>query len=295
MKSTRNYLFLLLYSLSLIPIWGYTMLSASENTNEFSAFLGYAFTVYTLYLLKKTETYQQARYAYLWVMVGPVLYMIVGFTAQPWQALLVNKITFAFLLTAIVLAFRNIELKSTGVVLLFACYFYPYHIDGYQPIPYLSALDKIEINKRNLNEDLNLSDFAFLDARLDTIKLPLEKPLLIETWNETCRPCIASIMDLEPFIENLDLKHVYLYEALGETRLKPEKILQFKFIKNKDKIFIDANDHFLEELGMKSYPYFLMFDKNGKLVDYFAGYAPPFKDYFQERIVEMYQKANAAK
>jgi thioredoxin-related protein len=267
------------------------MLNASDNTHEFSAFLGYAFTAYTLYLLKKTETYQQARYPYLWVMVGPVLYLITGFAAQPWQALLVDKITFAFLLTATVLAIREIELKSTGVILLFACYFYPYHIDGYQPIPYLSSLDKIEINKRNLNEDLHLSDFSFLNLHLDTIKLPLEKPLLIETWNETCRPCIASIKDLEPFIETLDLKHIYLYEALGETRLKPEKVVAFKFIENKSKIFIDANDHFLNELGMKSYPYFLMFDTNGKLVDYFAGYAPPFQDYFEERIVKMYQKA----
>jgi len=67
-----NYLVLIFYSFSLTIIWGLTMLDNGENTNELSAFIGYAFTCYSLYLLKESSYYKNAKYPYLFVLVGPI-------------------------------------------------------------------------------------------------------------------------------------------------------------------------------------------------------------------------------
>lgn len=271
----------------------FTLLNVSENTNELSAFIGYVFTWYSLYLIKESTYYKNTKYPYIFVLIGPIMHMTAGFFAQPWEALIINKITFGFLLVVLVLSLKKINFKTTGIILIFMCYFYPYHLDGSRPINYLSTVDKHEINKHNLDEDINLKDFKFINQNLDTVLLDMNKPILIETWNETCAPCMYSIKELEEFIDGYDqMQHVYMYEALVDKRLSNEKVIDFKRITNKSKILIDVDDQFRTKLGMNSYPYFLMFNKEGNLVDYFAGYAPPFKDYFEERITEMYQKAS---
>jgi len=117
----------------------------------------------------------------------------VGLLAQPWQSQIINSINFGFLLVVFVLFTKKINLKTTGIVLLFMCYFFPYHLDGIKLIPYLSSADKSEINKHNLDDTINIKDFKFINQNLDTVLLDMNKPILVETWNETCRPCMASI------------------------------------------------------------------------------------------------------
>lgn len=283
-----TYLLLISYSWFLPFFWMLTMLSV-VTANEYSTLIGYLFTFYSLFLLKQTKWYQNINYASLLVIPAPVIFFVTGlFADSPIRVFLISPPSFVFFLTLITLFTKEIKLQSFGVMVVFIGYLHAFHIEQNSPFEYLTEENKSQINERNLNDDVNLKDFAFLDSKLDTIHFPLDKPVLIETWNEGCRPCMASIKDLEPIFDaNPNIKHIYLYEALVKKRLKPEKIITFERIKNKSKILIDVEDNFLKTTEMKSYPYFMLFDKEGNLVDYFAGYSPQYADYFKERLKQM--------
>ncbi len=290
MQKILNHLLLIGYSFLLILYWMLTMLGSV--TTEYSILVGYLFTFYSLYLIKKTDFYKSLKYSSSLILAGPIIYFVTGFfTDRPIIVWLVTPISFVFFLTLVTLFTKEIKLQSFGVIVLFIGYFHAFHIEQNSPFEYLTNENKYQINERNLNDDINLTDFAFLDSNLDTIHFELGKPVLIETWNEGCRPCMASIKDLEPLFDaNSNIKHVYLYEALVKKRLKPEKVMAFERIKNKSKILIDIEDKFLKTTEMQSYPYFMLFDKEGYLVDYFAGYSPQYADYFKERLEQMMRK-----
>jgi thiol-disulfide isomerase/thioredoxin len=264
----------------------------SVSSNEYSQLISYLFTFYSLYLIKKTEVYKSINYSPLIILIGPTIYFITGFFADtPLRVFLISSIAFCFYLTLITLFFKKVELKTFGIMVVFLGYFHVFHILPNNPFSYLKSSDKEEINAKNLNDNINLNQFDFLDSKLDTTQFSLEKPILIETWNETCSPCMASIRDLEPIIDSYSsLEHVYLYEALVDERLSNEKVVAFEKIKNKSKIFIDIHNSFRDSTSMKSYPYFMLFDKKGNLIDYFAGYSPVHSEYFEERLKEMLDK-----
>ena len=290
MKIVLNYLLLLGYSFLLMIYWMLTLLGAASN--EYSVFIGYLFTFYSLYLVKQTDFYKSKKYNPVLILLGPVLYFSVGFFAdKPIRVFLISPISFVFFLSLVTVLTKNIKLQSFGVMVIFISYFHAFHVEQNSPFEYLSASDKDQIDEKNLNDDINLNDFAFINSDLDTTYLKTGKPVLIETWNEGCRPCMASIKDLEPIFDaNQTIQHIYLYESLVKKRLKPEKIMAFDRIKNKSKILIDVEDNFLKTTDMQSYPYFMLFDKEGNLIDYFAGYSPQYADYFKKRLEYMMKK-----
>ena len=93
------------------------------------------------------------------------------------------------------------------------------------------AEDSITIEQTNLNE------FRFLDANFDTINLTTEKEyIIIETWNETCVPCIKAMTELPELYRKIDNRfdQYYLYEPNNKNgKVDYDKIFKFKKIKEK--------------------------------------------------------------
>lgn len=128
-----------------------------------------------------------------------------------------------------------------------------------------------------INYDVNLSDFAFINASQDTVTLldASGKYILLETWAETCPPCIKAMNELPNFYRSIEDKVsvYYVYEnRRASARSNFEKIFSFKEIEDKSKILVDINQELYDALNMQGYPYFLIFDSKGKLKHYIRGY-----------------------
>ena len=128
-----------------------------------------------------------------------------------------------------------------------------------------------------INLQVNLSDFSFINASLDTVTLSdaSGKYTLLETWSETCPPCIRAMRDLPDFYRSIENKVnvYYVYEnRKASARNNFEKIFAFQEIKDKSKILIDMEQNLYQALQVNSYPYFLIFDSSGKLIHYIQGY-----------------------
>ena len=52
----------------------------------------------------------------------------------------------------------------------------------------------------------------------------------------------------------------------------------------KPKIIIDVNQALFKKMGMQSYPYFVVFDKDGNVVDYLSAYSSKYKAMFLEKL-----------
>ena len=136
------------------------------------------------------------------------------------------------------------------------------------------------------NYNYNLDEFLFINYMLDTVCFAnLNKPLLVETWNESCPPCIKSIKDLEEaFADNLNFDVMYLYQKRGKKWLTNDKAINYKFIKNKSNVYIDENSNFKTYMNLVSMPYYLMYNRNGELVGTHLGYNAKEKDEFLQSV-----------
>ncbi|MFQ5447875.1 MAG: TlpA family protein disulfide reductase, partial [Saprospiraceae bacterium] len=131
-----------------------------------------------------------------------------------------------------------------------------------------------------------------INSDLDTVNLlnSLDKYILLETWNETCLPCIKAMKELPDFYKSMQSKMetYYLYENSNErVRKKFDKIFNFKNIKDKTKILIDINEELYKGLNMKGFPYFLLFDSQGNLIYHSRGYIG--KEILSKQILEHIQ------
>ena len=168
-------------------------------------------------------------------------------------------------------------------------------IGGRQPsfdteIPKKTEGQKPEVSA--INSDINLTDFYFINGSLDTVALvdTSNKYILLETWAETCPPCIKAMNELPSFYRSIQDKVsvYYVYEhRKASVRSNFEKIFSFKEIKNKDKILVDINQELYNALKMQGYPYFLIFDSDGKLIHYIRGYSD--KDRMADQISKYIQ------
>lgn len=284
---------LLLVSLSLlyIPIWGFTLLDASTS-NNLSIFLGLLYSVLSGHYFHDATRFKASKMEHFIFYLGPIIYTIAFLIMQPLTYYSpLSPIVWAFLLLTAGTYLTVLDGKTLFFI-AFVSYFYAYHLNPTFKDLYASNLfDVREIEEKNLNFKGNLSNYLFENAKNDTIHLTTTKPyLLIETWNEGCGPCIAAMKDLQPLLDTLlpVVDHYYLYEN-GGTKIyaTKHKIYNFPKIQNKAKILMDVENRFLKDSKMPSYPYFLLFDNKGNLIDYFRGYDARHKDYFVNRIKKM--------
>jgi len=295
MKKYKNALLLSLLSFMSIPIWGLTFLDI-DNAGPFSVFIGITFTCYAILLIKDTKLYQSVDKPRGYLVVGPVFYLLAStflFFDKP-TLLLTNPILWAAVLLLVPLFVIKFNFYKQGIVTLFFIYFYSFHLypifQSFEFSP--NKTESPSLVAQGLSDSVNLFDFDFIDPQLDTVAIPNAKEfLLVETWNEKCGPCMKSIDDLESYIgEFKNVNHIYLYQNFRENNLSAGEIFSFARIKDKQKIRVDVDNRLFQELGINSYPYFLLFDSEGNLVDYFSGYNHNFKSKYEDRISNMLTK-----
>ncbi len=150
-----------------------------------------------------------------------------------------------------------------------------------------SIQNKKEKEKEKESKYSLLNGFKFLNSELDTISLvDSNKYTIIETWNERCPPCLSAISGLKDFYKSIndDFKQYYVYKPKNEY-FDYEKVFSFKKIGNRDRILIDINLY--DKLNLRGYPYFLLFDKKGKLIFLQKGYSEEHKSILQDTISKL--------
>jgi thioredoxin-related protein len=136
-----------------------------------------------------------------------------------------------------------------------------------------SGIDRLPI--------LQLDDLPFYSYNKDTIDFKEDTYHLLMTWNEKCGPCKVAMKDFEPLIKSdlPDIQHFYVYEKMGKQQgIDSLKYFSAAMIKRASSMFlIDYDEHFTNKNDLGGFPYFFLFDKQGRLIFKQLGYDPQQK------------------
>ena len=298
----RKVIICLVYSITLVTVWGLCFLSI-DKANQFTAGLGLCFTFLSGYFFNekiKKEDSNSLRYLVLFVtaLYPMALYLQLfksgfferfadNFYELYFYVHFVNPLLVAFVtLVLVMFVWRDLYKPSSLFLFISITVFYSYFFfpdwrsfnlrsmtENFAGKESTEKVDNVELNTTGID----LANFSFIDHKRDTVTiLPIQKDfLLIETWNETCVPCIKAMKELPPFYEAIHqkLEFYYVYESSSErARNSFEKIFDFKHINHRERILVDVNQNFYNAIGMKGFPYFLLFNNKGELLDFWRGY-----------------------
>lgn len=288
-RNTKNwsiYLLLFVASILFITFWGFATLD-TKFANPFSTFFVIIATFFIAIHVKKIK----AKHSKMIFMSAPVFYVIMGLIMSfnlSWFQTFSIPIIWLFIVTCYAFNQKEISLMNTTSVVLFAIVFafYIYPKTGFgKQVGYLEIVLKDE-EQCQPNYNYNLNEFIFLNHQLDTVRFTtLNKPVLVETWNESCPPCIQSIKDMEEDLTaNPNFDIIYLYQQRGKKWLSHNDVINYKFIKNKSNIYIDLNNEFTTYMNLFSMPYYLMFNPKGELMGTHKGYRSKHKEAFLEEM-----------
>lgn len=297
----KKKLILTLFSATFLLVWGLGFLNSSANKT--TAILAFAFTIVTPYFFQKEYPLKiQDKFI---ILFFPSLYLA-AFT------FLHGKIAFSYFinplfisLIVLILVLNNLKDLSifrNSFIVAFIALFYVFTLfPDWQKSRIIRETTNFDDHpsettkpKSTINESINLFDYSFITPNLDTSIISTNKDfILIETWNETCLPCIKAFKEMPPFYKSQKEKLAvyYLYEHRKESvRRKFDKIFKYKKIKDKSKILIDIDQKLYLESKMNGYPYFLIFDKSGKLVFSQKGYSSDYRKDFERKILDIIKK-----
>ena len=259
-------------SLLLIPIWGLGLL-AIQTSNILTIF----FTILLSSILHYRILSRRGNKVLAFSLVGPFLYIAFLFTAhlfyQPFEEFYTHPILWAFIIFLIPILLYRAKKRWPYLSMVVATSLYTFVI--YPDSTYYNSWGKDEsVEKQAIQTELNLKDYLFIKQSKQQQPLPLDKKfILLETWNETCPPCLKSIRNLQDTISNIKgLKNYYLYQQRGQQKLSVDSILHYGLIKNKNKIIVDPQNRLYDSLRLNAYPYFLLFSSEGDLIDSYKGY-----------------------
>ena len=283
------------YSILFIPIFGLLLLDNSTKSN-ISVFICLIYTFTSSYFV--SVEFKDFKFSKFLIVSFPSLYFVLILLVKDIDLFIfLNPILIAniFLFSAVFI-FKKLNLKKVYFFYLFFAYLYAFVLfEFWEDSIIIKDTFENSVEKKYIRSDLNLKNYNFVSYKNDTVKINSQKLVLIETWNENCPPCIKSIKELESTIDSLEnnLEHYYLYESnFYQRKNNFQEIINFNHIKQKSKILIDYDQSFFKASGMYSYPVFLLFDKDGVLLDYFTGYSSDKKEYFKKRIISMTRTTN---
>lgn len=277
--------------------------------DTYTAAMGLIFTPLSVYFLQKEYDFKISLSDKWAIMIFPLLYLcfmyvtlydqnyfkmrsinFVAFYQVLFYLHIINPITIAFIVLVLGLT-RLKDLTNPRNIFIFAsiAIFYAYFfmftwknswIGGRQVSFDTETPEKYDVQNQSdstVNSNLNLADFYFINSSLDTVTLLDDsgKYILLETWAETCPPCLQAIGELPSFYRSVEdkLRVYYVYEhRKASVRKNFDKIFNFGEIKDKSKILVDIEQELYNALEMQGYPYFLVFDAKGKLVHTIHGY-----------------------
>lgn len=299
---------LLIYGFVLISIWSICFLGAGMS-DSYTAAMGLSFTFLSIYFLQKEYEFKLSISDKFVILAFPIVHLCsiyfvlfdnnyfafrsINFVAL-YQLLfylhLINPVVIAFLVLLLGLTkLKDLSNPRNIFIFISITIFYSYFFHSTWLNRWLwrsRANFDTEILKESggqnsekleISHHVNLSNFSFINAGLDTTTLinSSDKYILLETWSENCVPCIRAMKELPAFYRSIQNKVdvYYVYESNKErVRNNFDKIFTFKEIEDKSKILIDINQNLYNALNMRGFPYFLLFDSKGKLIYHNRGY-----------------------
>lgn len=255
--------------------------------SRYFLFFGFLSTAVISYVLK--EKLISNKKELLLSFTGPIIYMLAIFIvgeAVPTRLFfnLFGPITWAFLLVVLILIVFKSKINTEQILCsIIFCVFYTFGVSHYSTINYdTTSYENIVLN------EFKIQGNKFLNNTLDTTVINPEKKLvLVETWSQYCGPCIKSIKDLSDDIDKLkdDISHKLVYINPSDKKPMYDTLLDLNFIKpHQDKVLFDIENKYYDKMGMKSYPYFLLYDTEGNLIEYFSGYGSKLKASYMLKI-----------
>lgn len=286
MTFTKQLFSILFFSLSIIPVWGLSFLD-SEYANQLTIGYGLILTVVLFQFLKAKYNFKNWSY-FLIASVGPFIYLFafliiqypMGFVDIISSPILLG---FSLVLLNLFLDFKKriLYFGYLGIILIYSLLIYP----NYRKAVELNHIQFSELIKKKTQIDsLDLSEFPGLEKEILTKYIAgLHEFILIETWNEKCKPCISSMSDLQDYMKTKEnVLHIFLYQKMGNKNLSDDKVRIFKAIDQPNSIVIDVDNDFYNRMQLSRYPYFILFDGQGKQLDWFSGYLPYFQNQYQK-------------
>ncbi len=286
----------MIYFLSILIslIWGVLMLSA-DYSSDFNTFLSFLFSSLIIFFLQSTNSHLEDRKSKIIISSFPALYVLLSFFIIKEQNYILNPIlwNFAWLIFMIFGSKQTSKLVLLGLAVFFG-YFYSntYYQDWKDSISVQKRFSEI-LESGPLKENLQLQMELLIDSNGERPKLKKGQRILMETWNETCIPCLESINELEGYVDSLypDINHIYLYVSNRQKfQLNNDEIFNFRFIDDKSSIYKDELNEFYKYSEMSGYPYFILFDENGAYLDHFIGYSSDRKSIYMQRLSQMMNK-----
>ncbi len=294
------------YGVLLAAIWGHCFLDPG-GADSYTAVLGLSFTFISAYFLQKEYNFELSFADKLCILALPIFCIIILYynhytqdnltkTQKSWFFVLFYfQIINSHFVATVVLLLALTKLKDLSkpvniFIFTFITLFYSYSFHHkWRTSQFVSLTENFddsagknaESQKSNktfeVDYAVNLSNFTFINPDIDTVQLigASDKYILLETWNESCLPCIKAMQELPDFYRSIENKvdTYYLYENNKDhVRKKFDKIFAFKSIEDKSKILIDIDQELYNALKMSGYPYFLLFDSQGKLIFHSRGY-----------------------
>lgn len=288
----KEKLILALCSFGVLPIWGLSFLAISY-ANQLTLIYGLLLTA-VLFRWLGYKIRELDKRAYLLGISGPVFYLIAMLFVQQemeWQSVLPNPILMGFLIAmlSLFLTVRKPVFYSFLAISVttYAAFVFPI----FQTNIELGNIDFKEVIQKKDSIDLvPLSEFPALSQE---IRVKLQQGnydyVLIETWNEKCKPCMESMADLQSFMDtNPQVLHIFLYQKMGNTNLSDSEAKDFKKISDSNKILIDVNNAYYDRLKLSGYPYFILYDANGNALDWFSGYLGHFQKDYENHLTQLF-------
>jgi thioredoxin-related protein len=305
----KKKLSLLAYGLVLITIWSICFLGAGM-ADTYTAVMGLAFTFLSAYFLQREYDFDLSLSDKGLVMSMPTLFLCALYvTLYDYNYFRLRSFDFGSVYTVcfyrqitnpVVIAFIVLllsltklrDLKNPRNVFIFAsitifyAYFFmftwksnwfagkPLGFDTGMPLTMPPSKEASGV----INYSINLSDYSFINANRDTVSLldGSGKYILLETWAEGCPPCVRAMEEMPNFYQSIKdrMSVYYVYEnRKASARRNFDKIFSFPVVKDKSMILVDIEQEFYHAANMQGYPYFLIFDPKGKLVQHIHGYS----------------------
>lgn len=281
------------YSLALLFVWSSGMINI--DADQISIILALSFTFLATYFFN--EAYDFNLPEKIIILIIPTLYFCTyTYLFESMKILfLMNPLLIALIFLLLSLSYMSDLSRPINLflfvfsTLFYTHLFYPiWEAARFSPRTEKIGKDTVRLNELPVKDSIKLKEYLFINRQNDTSNIVSDKKFtLIETWNETCPPCIKAFEDLPDFYNEHKntMETFYLYETnkdLGKDDL--EKVFNFPKIKEKSKIKIDLNQNLYDGLEMRGYPYFLLFDSNGKLIFIHQGYKREFRKELEAKI-----------
>lgn len=281
---------LLLYSLSILPVWGISFLA--PGADQVSCLAGMIYVLVGNFIFLREKGFKLPITEQLLLLAGSIIYFLIAcliFIIDGEKVsvanLLIDPLLIGLGISALNIFFlkdvtklKNLFVFST----LIFYYVYVFYPDWQESLIIedikneVTAFEGVETTTSPIERNIQLQDFSFIDSNLDTIRIvPKGKFTLLETWNETCLPCMKAFKEMPAFYQQQEdkMNTFYVYEnRKAAVRNNFDKIFSFDLIYDASKILIDIDQAMQHELEIIGYPAFLLFDKDGELVFFKKGY-----------------------